>query len=228
MSRSRAVTVAGAALWLTAPLALVAELVAAQRSQAPYSLLHNTISDLGATTCTTIPYPSEDVAVCSPAHALVNGSFVLLGLAMALGALLLHRNLRSRAPSRRRTATAATVVWVVCGVSTVGAGLTPLDRALEAHALVSVPAIVVCGAAMALTGAALTRQDPRWRLLTVLGVLAAVVGLVMVLRLEVRWGGLLERLALWPSYAAMPVVAWHLLRDRTASAAPSASSAPAA
>lgn len=197
-------------LWATAPLALLVEIVAATLSRAPYSLLHHTISDLGATRCTTIPYPSADVAVCSPAHGLVNASFVGLGLAMAVGAVLLHRDL-----PRRRLTTAATLAWVLAGLSTVGSGLTPLDRALLAHAVVSVPAIVACGVAMALTGAVLAARDVRWRAVLVLGVVCALLGAIMVVRLDVRWGGLLERAALWPSYAVMPVVAWHLLR-RTA------------
>lgn len=206
--RTGAVTL-GVVLWLVQPLSIVVELVAAALSRAPYSLRDNTISDLGATTCTTIPYPAQDVAVCSPAHALVNGSFVVLGLAMAVGALLL----RSRLPGR--PATAATVVWVVAGLSSVGSGLTPLDRQLELHALVSVPAILLCGVATALTGVSLAAADRRWHGLTAAGVVSVCCGALMLVRLEVADGGLLERAALWPSFLALALVAVHLARRDT-------------
>ncbi|WP_147917453.1 DUF998 domain-containing protein [Ruania zhangjianzhongii] len=201
-----------AALWLAQPVYLVVELIAAALATAPYTLLHHTISDLGATTCTTIAYPSQDVPVCSPAHLAVNASFVLFGVAMAVGALLLRPWL-----PRSGLTTAAVVLWVVAGASSIGSGLTPLDQLLELHALVSTPGIVVSGAAMALTGSALARSSGRsWWWLVAAGAISTMAGVLMVVRLEVQWGGLIERIALWPSFAACAVVALAVLRNRPA------------
>lgn len=200
----------GAACWLAQPVYLVVELVAAAMSTAPYSLLHRTISDLGATTCTTIGYPSQGVPVCSPANLAVNGSFVLFGLAMVAGAVLL----RSRLPEGGLTS-AAVVAWVVAGLSSVGSGLTPLDQLLELHALVSAPGIAVSGVAVLLTAVVLARSWSRsWWVAVVLGAVSTAAGVLMLVRLEVQWGGLIERVALWPSFAVCAVVALAVLRRR--------------
>ncbi len=203
--------ITGIVLWAVQVLYVPVELAAAALATAPYSLLHRTISDLGATTCTTIPYPAQDVAVCSPAHAVVNASFVLFGLAMAAGAVLLRPLL-----PRGGATTTAVVAWVLTGASSVGAGLTPLDRALELHALVSAPGIVLGGVATVLTAAALARawRRPAWWWLAAVGAVSAATGLLMVVRLEVAWGGLLERVALWPTFVACTLVALALLRRR--------------
>lgn len=113
----------GVWMWLVQPLYLVLELAAVAAFRAPYSLLANTISDLGSTTCTTIAYPLGPVPVCSPAHGLVNAAFVVFGLLTGVGAVLL----RPRLPPGRLVA-AATVLWVVAGVSSVATGLVPLTK----------------------------------------------------------------------------------------------------
>lgn len=201
----------GAALWLAQPVYLVVELIAAALATAPYSLLHHTISDLGAITCTTSAYPSQDVPVCSPAHLTVNASFVLFGAAMAIGALLLRPWL-----PRSGLTTAAVALWVVAGASSIGSGLTPLDQLLELHALVSTPGIVLSGAATVLTGVALLGSwGRRWRWLIPAGAVSAAAGVLMVVRLEVQWGGLIERIALWPSFAVCAVVAGAVLWRRS-------------
>ena len=206
-SRTSARTRLGAVLWLLQPAYLLVELVAAALSTAPYSLLHNTISDLGAITCTTIGYPSQDVPVCSPAHLTVNASFVLFGLAMAAGAVLL----RPRLP-QGKLSTAAVVTWMVAGLSSIGSGLTPLDQLMEAHILVSTPGIVVSGVAILLTGMALSREwSRRWWPAVLVGAICTAAGLLMFVRLEVQWGGLIERIALWPSFLACALVALAVL-----------------
>lgn len=186
------------------------ELIGASLSTAQYSLLHNTISDLGATTCTTIPYPSQGVLVCSPAHILINGSTVLFGLAMTVGAFLLRPWL-----PRGATMTTAVVLWSIVGVSSVGAGLTPLDQMINLHALVATPGIVLSGVAMVLTGIALARtwRSPVWWWLVAAGAISTAAGTLLLVRLEVQWGGLIERVALWPSFAACALVAFAVLRQ---------------
>lgn len=54
-----------------------------------YSLAHNTISDLGDTTCGIF----NGRPICSPLHVLMNISFVVLGLTMVAGSLLVSRTL---------------------------------------------------------------------------------------------------------------------------------------
>src|SRR5699024_7278914 len=98
---------AAAVAWLLQPLYLLIELVAAAVNTAPYSLWHNTISDLGATTCTRIDYQSAQVPVCSSEHLVYNGSFVLFGEAMAVAVVLLRTHL-----PRVRLVVAGGFCWV--------------------------------------------------------------------------------------------------------------------
>ncbi|CAM3730394.1 hypothetical protein [Isoptericola cucumis] len=93
-----------------------------------------------------------------------------------------------------------------------------------AGALVSTPGIVVSGAAVALTGGALARSwhRPAWWWLAAVGAVGLVAGALLVVRLDVRWGGLLERVALWPSFAACTLVAVALLVRARRGAAPRA------
>ncbi|WP_166435868.1 DUF998 domain-containing protein [Cellulomonas shaoxiangyii] len=199
----------GAAAWLVQPLYVVAELLAAARSSAPYSLLDQTISDLGATTCTAIDYAHGPVEVCSPWYPVINASLVVFGLLLAVGAVLLRRFL-----PRRRSATASTVAWVVVGLSSVATGLVPLDRDLTLHSLVALPALLASPAALLLLAASLRRAVPWLSAATAAVGLASLVGAVafLVTTGSPDLGGLWERLGFWPTYLWLPVVAAVLLR----------------
>jgi hypothetical membrane protein len=188
---------AGAYLWVVQPVYLVTEILTATAVTAPYSLLHNTISDLGATTCTVIDYPYGPLPVCSPWFRLMNGSLVVFGLLLAAGAVLLRRRLPGGA-----AATSAMVLWVVAGLSSIGTGLIPLDRDLGLHVAVSLPVFLAQPAALIASATAL-RSHHR-----VLGWSAFVAGagtLVAAVAFFARadspdLAGLFERLALWPGY----------------------------
>jgi hypothetical membrane protein len=206
----------GALMWLVQPLYIVCELIAAAASTAPYSLLDNTISDLGATTCTTIAYPYGDVPVCSPLNLLANGAVVAFGLLLAVGAVLL----RGWFP-RGAAATTAVVLWVVTGLSSIAAGLVPLDRDLELHALVALPAFVTQFLALFVTAYVLRHRRGPSRAALLAGTIS-LAGLVVFLARtgSAELGGLFERLALWPGYLWMPVLAVVVLRARRTVDAP--------
>ena len=75
-------TMIGAALWTLCWQYFAAEAISIAGWPGRYSLSQNFISDLGAMGCA----PSPDV--CSPLHALMNGSFLLQGVLIVAGALL--------------------------------------------------------------------------------------------------------------------------------------------
>lgn len=191
------------------PLYLLAELVAAAAVTVPYSLVSNTISDLGAVTCTEIGYPYGPVPVCSPLHALVNGAFIVFGLLLAVAAILWRGN-----PGRRGWGTAAVVCWVIAGLSSIGTGLTPLDQQLELHVLASTPVFLAQPVALVLTGIALRGHDRRLAISgIVLGVLTLIAAVAFFLTAGVTGaGGLLERLVLWPAYLWLAALGWALRR----------------
>jgi hypothetical membrane protein len=72
----------------------IAQVVVALGWDMPYNLATRYISDLGNTACA--PYPAgSSIYICSPWHAGMNASFLLLGLTMATGAVLVAAAFRA-------------------------------------------------------------------------------------------------------------------------------------
>ncbi|MDA0565641.1 DUF998 domain-containing protein [Streptomonospora sp. S1-112] len=211
-----AAVAAGALLWLAQPLYLAAEAVTAGRFAAPYSFLDNAISDLGATSCTRVEYAHGPVPVCSPWSAVMNTAFIVLGLALAVGAPLLAARL-----PRDRAAKAAVALWILAGLSAIGSGVFPLDRAPAAHTVASLPVFVAQPCALITTGVALRRHRRLlgWSTIAV-GAVCVAGTAVFAARVDVEhFSGLFERLALWPGHLWAAVLAVALLRWRPPAAA---------
>ena len=77
----------GPAVFISSALYFVVQIVVAWVFTPSYNLIHNTISDLGNTSCGTY----GGVPVCSPRHLLMNVTFCLLGVVMAVGSLLIYQ-----------------------------------------------------------------------------------------------------------------------------------------
>jgi hypothetical membrane protein len=76
----------GPSFWMASVQYYIVQIIVALAWTMPYSLRFNTISDLGNTACG----PYNDRYVCSPLHGLMNTSFVILGITMILGAILIY------------------------------------------------------------------------------------------------------------------------------------------
>ncbi|MBO0884751.1 MAG: DUF998 domain-containing protein [Mycobacterium sp.] len=193
----------GGALWLLQPIYLLIEIATAAQVIAPYSFLDNTISDLGARECGSVDYPFGPVPVCSPWHAMMNGSFILFGLGMALGAVLLRRALPSG-----RFATVSIVLWIVSGLSSVGTGLVPEDWNPAGHVAVSFPAFLAQPAALLAFGFVAGPRRGLGLSAVAAGLLSAVGTAAFMARSgSPDLGGLFERLSLWPAYLWLPIPA---------------------
>lgn len=200
----------GGALLLTQPLVIAVQLVVASRwSAGDYDLAVNTISDLGAVSCTTIGAAYGPVEVCSPWHALMNGAFVVIGACLALGAVLVSRDLASR-----RTTWVASLLLVVSGVSSLAVGLAPLDSRPEIHTLVALPVFVAQPIALLLLGTAWRGSLPRvGRGLLLAGVLAAAGGIAFGATLVLgEPGGLYERVSLWSCHLGVALLGASVMR----------------
>jgi hypothetical membrane protein len=86
----------GLVLWALIVQYYIVQAIAAGAWKAPFSIAHNTISDLGNTACGA--YGTR--YVCSPLHGVMNGSFVVLGLLMAAGAFAVYKALPKTWASR--------------------------------------------------------------------------------------------------------------------------------
>lgn len=187
-------------------LSILVELVAARFFSPPYDWIQNTVSDLGVTTCTTLHTYYGVADLCSPAHAWVNASMAISGLAMI-----------GLATIRVRTAgfdRFAGLAWVVAGVSTLAAGLVPLDVSLELHNFVSIPQLVALP--LAVFASATKYRGVVGGAGQVAGVVGLVAGLWLLLDISTyAHAGLLERLILWPAFIWTVLVSvFGRLRER--------------
>lgn len=173
------------------PLYLVVELVVTTAATAP----------LGATACTNVDYRFGPVAVCSPAHSALNAVTVLFGVLLIIGAIAVRPWL-----ARRRLALVAVLLWCIAAISAIGAGLVPLNENLELHVLVALPGLLVQPAALIVTAIALERRS--WARLSalVLGLISGAASRTLLFWPYAQYGGLLERIALWPVYLWLPVL----------------------
>src|SRR5271154_1655168 len=80
----------GPAIWILSIQYFIIQFIVAAAWQAPYSWRFNTISDLGNSAC--VVYGGR--TVCSPLHGLMNASFILLGITMATGAMLIYQGFK--------------------------------------------------------------------------------------------------------------------------------------
>jgi hypothetical membrane protein len=202
---SRGVAVGGAC-WSLLVLFFVGQGVAQAGVAAPYSLIDNNISDLGATTCGPIAIGDYRAEVCSPWHPVMNATFVVSGLLTAAGAVLA----RGAWPAGRRAAWGV-VMLVVSGAGEVLAGVAPEDVNVPLHLAGSIVGILGLDLGVGLLGAAV------WPLHRGLGggaLLAVAVALFgfFVAPAAGLPAGLAERLAGYPGVLWLIAVGVVLLR----------------
>lgn len=222
---SRAVAVAGGAVWALAVLQYVAAtLVAASAwSSPPYSWLNNSISDLANTQCGPFALPNGTPSyVCSPLHAVMNGSFVLTGVLVIVGALLLWRVW----PSSWLNDTAM-VLLVVMGLGKILVGFAPENTDLGLHLMGSLN-VPLGSIAVLLLSLVMHRAHPG---LSAIGMVLAVVGLMgtvlstlgeyagPALYLGLGAGGM-ERIATYPTHLWLLLVGVVTIRSATRATRP--------
>jgi hypothetical membrane protein len=206
-----------------------AAVIGAWAGRGPYSRRDGLISDLGAVGCGE--FAGRDV--CSPAHLLMNASFVVQGLGMVVGALLLGSVLLCTAAlprvrltpgparrTRRAVATAARSLMCAAGAGNVMVGLVPEDAGSVWHVVGAVVYFAAGAVALLLLGWLWFRQTPLGWLILACGV-ASFGALVTsgVTGLRVPEPGTLERLMGYPITigvaAAGLVVAQRVRQERT-------------
>src|SRR5258706_2836596 len=128
----------GAIVWICAVQFFVLQAVVQSGWTTRFSLLHTFISDVGNTTCG--PYPRDSGRyVCSPWHAWMNASFVLQGIIIAAGAVLV-RGAFPRGIAR----SAGILLLVLGGLGNIAVGLFPENVNILWHSL-GAAAILILG-----------------------------------------------------------------------------------
>lgn len=187
--------VVGAICWTLGVFFFIDQGIAEAASKVPYSPITNYISDLGVTSCS----PS----ICSPLHALIDWTFVAVGVLQALGAILLFPAWPRQSREWINGMIGLALVPLAGACLTI-AGLAPENVSPEAHATAAKIGIYLLNAAVLQIGISLVRVS---RVAGVLSLIAAVTGWVGI---GLLFGaatavpvGLSERLADYPGTAVL-------------------------
>ncbi|HUD07118.1 MAG TPA: DUF998 domain-containing protein [Candidatus Saccharimonadales bacterium] len=114
----------GPIMWMLSVQYFLTQIFVARAWHPGYSLLQNTISDLGNTSCGI--YAGH--YVCSPLHSWMNASFIILGSFMALGSLLIYQEFREREGTLIGFS-----LMAIAGVGTIIVGLFPENTDATLH-----------------------------------------------------------------------------------------------
>ncbi len=211
-----------------------AAVIGAWAGAEPYSRRTGYISDLGALACGD--FDGRDV--CSPAHLLMNASFVVQGLGMVVGALLLGSALmccaarpgvpirQGRVPGRARwgagvvAAAAARLLTGTAGAGTIIVGLVPEDTGSAWHVAGALMYFAAGALALLVLGGLWLRQTPLgWFILACGAVSLAALIAGGLTGMHVPEPGTLERLMGYPITlgiaAAGLVIAQRVQHERT-------------
>jgi hypothetical membrane protein len=191
-------------VWLLNVQYFVVQAIVAGRWKQPFSLLHNTISDLGNTVCG----PYRDGAVCSPLHRWMNLSFVGLGLGMMLGAAIIYH----RYNRQISTILAGIICMVLAGIGTIMVGLFPENTIGAVHIWGASLPFFFGNVALLLFGQAVPMARAL-RIYTVLSGILALAALVLFLThtyLGLGIGGT-ERIVAYPQTIWLLVFIPHAL-----------------
>lgn len=182
-----------------------AAVIGAWAGPAAYDLRTGYISDLGALSCGVY----DGRQVCSPLNWLMNASFVVQGLGMLLGAVLLTSGLLCvaaradlRVQPRRRPWLAAAWVRILTGAAgagTVIVGLVPEDAGSNWHFVGAVVYFLAGAAGLLLLGILWLRKTAfAWFILACGAVSLAALVTGGLTRMDVPEPGTLERLMGYP------------------------------
>jgi hypothetical membrane protein len=189
----------GAIAWFASFQFFVAQIVVQSAWTTPFHLSTHFISDLGNTACGKDQAVSGSY-VCSPWHAWMNASFLLIGITIAAGAWLI-----GGFPSRR-VAALGRILIALAGVGFVLVGLFPENVAIEPHRLGAALNFVGGNLGLAVLGVALlgtTNRNPWAPFSIVLGVVGLVATAMFVTGRTLGLGiGGIERFAAYPLPAA--------------------------
>jgi hypothetical membrane protein len=180
-----------------------------------YSFVKNTISDLGNTACGQ--YGGSQV--CSPRYILMDLSFALLGVAMAVGSLLVYREFTYSALRRERAfALVGFVLLTIAGVGAVLVGSFPENTNGALHATGAGMAIGAANLGILLLGFALVSLPEGLRhfmLASAALSLVAAISFGMKHHFGLGAGGI-ERIAAYPECVWLIMFGIYITRDHYA------------
>jgi hypothetical membrane protein len=187
----------GPAIFTAAALWYVIQIIVAWVFFHPsYSLVSNTISDLGETSCKG-PYGN---GMCSPRWWLMDYvGFLLLGLVMAVGSALLYHEFSQRGEKERHAAAIGFSLMALAGLGTILVGFFPENVNHTMHIAGAGLAIGGGNVAIFALGALLTLPESMRRsMLTFSSLSLAALVCFACHKYFGIGGGIMERIAAYP------------------------------
>ncbi|MFK0004114.1 DUF998 domain-containing protein [Paenarthrobacter sp. NPDC090522] len=209
--------------------------MAAWRGDPPYDRREHVISDLGAAHCG--PFNGYDV--CSPLNWLMNASFVLQGVAMVMGAVLVssavlsvaaepgQRGIRPSMASRSAeafpwiAAGAVRALILVAGIGQAMVGLVPEDTELALHLTGAGMYFIAGPIALVVLGLVWRGHTQMSWMVLLFGVVSLGTTIyVLAVQLRVEEAGAIERTMAYPIILGLSlvglIVAHRVTRERKA------------
>ena len=186
----------GPAIFTVASLYFLIQIVVAWVFIPSYSLVSNSISDLGETSCGGYGSP----AICSPRWWLMDYvGFLLLGLVMVVGSALLYHEFTERPPRERRAAMFGFGLIALGGLGSILVGFFPENENRTMHIIGAFLAIAIGNIAILLLGAVLTLPESMRRSMLMFSSLALAALLCFASHRSFGIGrGTMERIAAYP------------------------------
>lgn len=191
-------------MYVAAVQYFVVQFVVASKWIGEHSWRTNLISDLGNTECAL--YAGR--MVCSPANLLMNVSFVVQGVLMAVGSILVYRLFTGN-----RSKKIGFGLMVLAGAGTVLVGVFPENTVPVLHGLGAIFGLLIANCSLLVLAYALSEM-PRWlRIYTVVsGVFSIVCFVLFMTKVYAGLGaGGMERLVSYPHTIWMIVFGLYMV-----------------
>ncbi len=186
----------GPAIFTVASLYFLIQIIVAWVFIPSYSLVSNSISDLGETSCGGYGAP----ATCSPRWWLMDYvGFLVLGLVMVVGSALLYHEFTERPPRERRAAMFGFGLIALGGLGSILVGFFPENENGTMHIIGAFLAIAIGNIAILVLGAVLTLPESIRRSMLMFSSLALAALLCFASHRSFGIGrGTMERIAAYP------------------------------
>jgi hypothetical membrane protein len=186
----------GPAIFTAASLYFLIQVIVAWVFLPSYSLVSNSISDLGETSCGGYGSP----AMCSPRSWLMNYvGFLLLGLVMVVGSALLYHEFTERPSRERRAAMVGFSLIALGGLGSILVAFFPENDNRTMHIIGAALAIGVGNVAILVLGAILILPESMRRSMLLFSSLALVALVCFASHRYFGIGhGTMERIAAYP------------------------------
>jgi hypothetical membrane protein len=179
-----------------------------------YSFVSNVISDLGNTSSCPSPPGSS---ICSPLHLVMDGSLIILGLAMVVGSILIFTEFSfSEHPRERAAAIAGFTCMALGGLGAALVGAVPENvNTAHLHTVGTALAIGFGQLAIVILGLLLIEIDNWLReFMIVTSLFVLLAGISIAFKHQFGIGeGALERLAQYPESVWLILFGLYISRD---------------